>query len=150
MGCRVTWSVCDPLLPSGILSDCNHTATASSYHNPLIKTNALSKSFQKKKTCGNSGRSHNHSECPAWGQMCPNVARRTTGHRCAEHRESGCTSSPHKQQNREKTINQQAQERLQGRSQQQGCSLKKSTPKKQGGGGHHKTFKATSLEVIQR
>ena len=47
-----------------------HSDPASNYHNPLIQTNALSKSFQKKKPCGKCGRSHNHGDCPAHGQTC--------------------------------------------------------------------------------
>ena len=39
---------------------------SNSYSNPLIQTNALSKSFQKgppRKTCGKCGCSHSHGEC---------------------------------------------------------------------------------------
>ena len=46
---------------------------SNSYANPLIQTNALSKSFQKgppKKTCGKCGRSHSHGDCPAYGTTC--------------------------------------------------------------------------------
>ena len=46
---------------------------SNSYANPLIQTNALSKSSQKgppKKTCGKCGRSHSHGDCPAYGTTC--------------------------------------------------------------------------------
>ena len=46
---------------------------SNSYANPLIQTNALSKSFQKgppRKTCGKCGRSHSHGDCPAYGTTC--------------------------------------------------------------------------------
>ena len=47
-------------------------APSNSYSNPLIQTNALSKSVQKgppKKTCGKCGCSHSHSDCPAHGTV---------------------------------------------------------------------------------
>ena len=71
---------------------------SNSYSNPLIQTNALSKSFQKgppKKTCGKCGCLHNHGDCPAhgttcgkcghlnhWAQQCRSSGRRnsSTGH----------------------------------------------------------------------
>ena len=46
---------------------------SNSYSNPLIQTNALSKSFQKgppQKTCGKCGCSHSHGDCPAHGTTC--------------------------------------------------------------------------------
>ena len=46
---------------------------SNSYTNPLIQTNALSKSFQKgppRKTCGKCGCSHSHGDCPAYGTTC--------------------------------------------------------------------------------
>ena len=46
---------------------------SNSYSNPLIQTNALSKSFQKgppKKTCGKCRRSHSHGDCPAHRTTC--------------------------------------------------------------------------------
>ena len=72
---------------------------SNSYSNPLIQTNALSKSFQKgppKKTCGKCRRSHNHRECPAhgttcskcghlnhWAQQCRSSGRRNSSTSCA-------------------------------------------------------------------
>ena len=71
---------------------------SNSYSNPLIQTNALSKSFQKgppKKTCAKCGCSHSHGDCPAhrttcgkcghlnhWAQQCRSSGRRnsSTGH----------------------------------------------------------------------
>ena len=73
-------------------------APPSNYSNPLMQTNALSKSFQKgppKKTCGKCRRSHSHGDCPAhgttcskcghmnhWAQQCRSSGRRnsSTGH----------------------------------------------------------------------
>ena len=73
-------------------------APPSKYSNPLILTNALSKSFQKgppRKTYGKCRCSHNHGECPAhsttcskcghmnhWAQQCRSSGRRnsSTGH----------------------------------------------------------------------
>ena len=55
---------------------------SNSYSNPLIQTNALSKSFQKgppKKTCGKCGRSHSHGDCPAHGTTCSKCGRLITG-----------------------------------------------------------------------
>ena len=46
---------------------------SNSYFNPLIQTNASSKSFQKgppKKTCGKCRCSHSHGDCPAHGTTC--------------------------------------------------------------------------------
>ena len=46
---------------------------SNSYSNPLIQTNALSKSFQKgppKKTYGKCGHSHSHGDCPAHRTTC--------------------------------------------------------------------------------
>ena len=51
---------------------------SNSYANPLIQTNALSKSFQKgppRKTCGKCGRSHSHGDCPAYGTTCSKCGR---------------------------------------------------------------------------
>ena len=53
-------------------------APSNSYSNPLIQTNALSKSFQKgppKKTCGMCRRSHSHGDCPAHGTTCSKCGR---------------------------------------------------------------------------
>ena len=55
---------------------------SNSYANPLIQTNALSKSFQKgppKKTCGKCGWSHSHGDCPAYRTTCSKCGRPITG-----------------------------------------------------------------------
>ena len=55
---------------------------SNSYSNPLIQTNALSKSFKKgppRKTCGKCRCSHSHGECPAHGTTCRRVAIWITG-----------------------------------------------------------------------
>ena len=55
---------------------------SNSYSNPLIQTNALSKSFQKgppKKTCGKCGRSHSHGDCQLTGPHAVSVASQITG-----------------------------------------------------------------------
>ena len=62
---------------------------SNSYANPLIQTNALSKSFQKgppKKTCGKCGCSHSHGDCPAYGTTCSKCGR-------PNHWAQQCTSS---------------------------------------------------------
>ena len=83
---------------------------SNSYSNPLIQTNALSKSFQKgppKKTCGKCGRSHSHGDCPAhgttcgkcghlnhWAQQCRSSGRRNSS--------TGRSPSPGRPQNRQR------------------------------------------------
>ena len=73
---------------------------SNSYANPLIQTNALSKSFQKgppRKTCGKCGRSHSHGDCPAYGTTCSKCGR--PNHWAQQCRSSGrrnsSTSSHH-------------------------------------------------------
>ena len=49
-----------------------HSGQAS-YSNPLLQTNALTKSFQKyppKRSCGKCGKSHGNGDCPAQGDTC--------------------------------------------------------------------------------
>ena len=93
---------------------------SNSYANPLIQTNALSKSFQKgppKKTCGKCRRSHGHGDCPAYGTTCskcgwPNhwaQQCRSSGRRNSS---TGRSPSPGRPQNRQRTLQwQQAQQR---------------------------------------
>ena len=67
---------------------------SNSYSNPLIQTNALSKSFQKgppKKTCGKCGRSHSHGDCPAYGNTCSKCGR--PNHWAQQCRSSGMRNS---------------------------------------------------------
>ena len=83
---------------------------SNSYANPLIQTNALSKSFQKgppRKTCGKCRRSHSHGDCPAygttfskcgrpnhWAQQCRSSGRRNSS--------TGRSPSPGRPQNRQR------------------------------------------------
>ena len=53
-----------------------HSAPVSGYQNPLIQTNALTKSFQKKRPCGKCGRIHNHGDCPAFRKVCHSCGRK--------------------------------------------------------------------------
>ena len=65
---------------------------SNSYANPLIQTNALSKSFQKgppRKTCGKCGCSHSHGDCPAYGTTCSKCGRQITGPSNVEAPEGG-------------------------------------------------------------
>ena len=55
---------------------------SNSYANPLIQTNALSKSFQKgppRKTCGKCGCSHSHGDCQPTEPHAVSVADQITG-----------------------------------------------------------------------
>ena len=64
-------------------------APPSNYHNPLIETSALSKSFQKgphRKTCGKCRCSHNYRECPAHSTTCSKCG-------CLNHWAQQCRSS---------------------------------------------------------
>ena len=130
---------------------------SNSYSNPLIQTNALSKSFQKgppKKTCGKCGCSHNHSDCPAHGTTCGKCSH--LNHwaqqcRCSGRRNSstGRSPSPGRPQNRQRcsTSNKPNKGRGQGRG---GNVKQKSTPKRPGNGcgrGGGKPFKTNALTV---
>ena len=126
-----------------------HAGPVSNYQNPLIQTNALTKSFQRKKVCSKCGSSHNHGECSAHGQTCHNCGRKnhwTQMCRSRRSSSSSCTPSPHKQQNR--------QRRPSGNKQRQGGGgkgsgdkfFKKDTPGKKKGA--NKTFKASLLQVV--
>ena len=56
-----------------------HLGGASNYTNPLLQTNALTKSFQKhppKRPCGKCGRSHSHGDCPAAGATCNSCGKK--------------------------------------------------------------------------
>ena len=95
---------------------------SNSYSNPLIQTNALSKSFQKgppKKTCGKCGCSHNHGDCPAhrttcgkcghlnhWAQQCRSSGRRNSS--------TGRSPSLGRPQNRQRCFKQQQAKQRQG------------------------------------
>ena len=94
---------------------------SNSYANPLIQTNALSKSFQKgppRKTCGKCGRSHSHGDCPAYGTTCSKCGQpnhwaqqcRSSGRRNSS---TGRSPSPGRPQNRQRRTsgNKQSQQR---------------------------------------
>ena len=128
---------------------------SNSYSNPLIQTNALSKSFQKgppKKTCGKCGCSHNHGECPAYGTTCSKCGHqnhwaqqcRSSGRRNSS---TGCSPSPGRPQNRQR----QFSNKQKGRGCGGGSGKQKSTPNKKPGQGHGhgggKLFKTSALTV---
>ena len=130
---------------------------SNSYSNPLIQTNALSKSFQKgppKKTCGKCGRSHSHGDCPAyrttcskcgcpdhWAQQCRSSGRRNSS--------TGHSPSPGRPQNRRRHFS--GNKPNKGRGRGRGGNIKqKSTPKRPGSGcgrGGGKPFKMNALTV---
>ena len=129
---------------------------SNSYANPLIQSNALSKSFQKgppKKTCGKCGRSHSHADCPAFGTTCSKCG-------CQNHWAQQCRSSgrrnsstsrspfPGRPQNRQRCFSNNKPNK--GRGQGGGNAKQKSTPKRPGygcGRGGGKPFKTNALTV---
>ena len=130
---------------------------SNSYSNPLIQTNALSKSFQKgppKKTCGKCGRSHSHGDCPTHGTTCSKCGRlnhwaqqcRSSGRRNSS---TGRSPSPGRPQNRQRCFS--GNKPNKGRGQGRGGNVKqKSTPKRPGNGhgrGGGKPFKMNALTV---
>ena len=130
---------------------------SNSYANPLIQTNALSKSFQKgppRKTCGKCGCSHSHGNCPAyrttcskcgrpnhWAQQCRSSGRRTSS--------TGHSPSPGRPQNRQRHPSGNKPPKGKGRG--RGGNVKqRSTPKRPGSGrgrGGGKPFKTNALTV---
>ena len=128
---------------------------SNSYANPLIQTNALSKSFQKgppKKTCGKCRRSHNHGDCPAYGTTCSKCGRPnhwTQQCRSSRRRNSstGCSPSPGRPQ-RQRCISGNKPNKGKGRG--RGNVKQRSTPKRPGSGrgrGGGKPFKTNALTV---
>ena len=131
-------------------------APPSNYSNPLIQTNALSKSFQKgppKKTCGKCGCSHNHGECPAHGTTCSKCGHmnrwaqqcRSSGRRNSS---TGCSPSLGRPQNRQRRFS--GNKPNKGRGCGGGGGNQKSTPKRPGSGcgrGGGKPFKTNTLTV---
>ena len=95
---------------------------SNSYSNPLIQTNALSKSFQKvppKKTCGKCRHSHSHGDCPAHGTTCSKCGR--LNHWAQQCRSSGRRNSstsrspsPGRPQNRQEMLQRQQAKQRQG------------------------------------
>ena len=130
---------------------------SNSYANPLIQTNALSKSFQKgppRKTCGKCGRSHSHGDYPAYGTTCskcgwPNhwaQQCRSSGRRNSS---TGRSPSPGRPQNRQRRSSGNKPPKGKGRG--RGGNVKqRSTPKRPGSGhgrGGGKPFKTNALTV---
>ena len=131
---------------------------SNSYTNPLIQTNALSKSFHKgppRKTCGKCGRSHSHGDCPAYGTTCSKCGR--PNHwaqqcRSSERRNSstGRSPSPGRPQNRQRhSSGNKLPNKGKGRG--RGGNIKqRSTPKRPGSGcgrAGGKPFKTNALTV---
>ena len=118
---------------------------SNSYANPLIQTNALSKSFQKgppRKTCGKCRRSNSHGDCPAygttrskcgwpnhWAQQCRSSGRRNSS--------TGRSPSLGRPQNR--------QRRSSGKKPPKGRGRAEETSGRGRGGG--KPFKTNALTV---
>ena len=121
---------------------------SNSYANPLIQTNALSKSFQKgppMKTCGKCGRSHTCSKCGQpnhWAQQCRSSGRRNSS--------TGRSPSPGRPQNRQRRASDNKQPNK-GKGQGRGGNIKqRSTPKRPGSGRGReggKPFKTNALTV---
>ena len=128
-----------------------HSAPASGYHNPLIQTNALAKSFQKKKPCGKCGRIHNHGECPAHGQTCHSCGRKNHwSQMCRTRRNfsSGCTPSPHHQQRQRRPSSNKQNKQGGGGGKGGGKFFKKGTPNKKKG-GPPKNKNISLLELVK-
>ena len=129
-------------------------APSNSYSNPLIQTNALSKSFQKgplKKTCGKCRCSYNHGECPAYGTTCSKCAHQN-------HWAQQCRSSSRRNSSTSRSPSlgrPQRQRQFSNKQKGRGCggggSKQKSTPNKKAGQGHGrrsgKPFKTSALTV---
>ena len=121
----------------------------SSYHNPLIQTNALAKSFQKKKPCGKCGRIHNHGDCPAHGQTCHSCGKKNHWTQMCRTRRSsstGCTLSPHHQQNRQRWPSNRQHKQHGGGGKGSDKFFKKGTPNKKRSQPKNKNI--ASLEVV--
>ena len=130
---------------------------SNSYANPLIQTNALSKSFQKgppKKTCGKCRCSHSHGDCPAYGTTCSKCGHQNHwSQQCRSSRRmnssTGCSPSPGRQQNRQRRFSGNKPNKGGGRG-GGGNAKQKSTPKRPGnshGRGRGKPFKTNALTV---
>ena len=131
---------------------------SNSYANPLIQTNALSKSFQKgppRKTCGKCRRSHSHGDCPAYGTTCSKCGQpnhwaqqcRSSGRRNSS---TGRSPSPGRPQNRQRCFSGNKPPNK-GKGRGRGGNVKqRSTPKRPGSGhgrGGGKPFKMNALTV---
>ena len=131
---------------------------SNSYANPLIQTNALSKSFQKgppRKSCGKCGRSHSHGDCPAYGTTCSKCGQpnhwaqqcRSSGRRNSS---TGRSPSLGRPQNRQRCFSGNKPPNK-GKGRGRGGNVKqRSTPKRPGSGrgrGGGKPFKMNALTV---
>ena len=131
---------------------------SNSYANPLIQTNALSKSFQKgplRKTCGKCGRSHSHGDCPAYGTTCSKCGQpnhwaqqcRSSGRRNSS---TGRSPSPGRPQNRQRRSSGNKPPNK-GKGRGRGGNVKqRSTARRLGSGrgrGGGKPFKTNALTV---
>ena len=131
---------------------------SNSHANPLIQTNALSKSFQKgppRKTCGKCGRSHSHGDCPAYGTTCSKCGQPNHwAQQCRSSRRrnssTGRSPSPGKPQNRQRRSSGNKPPNK-GKGRGRGGNVKqRSTPKRPGSGsgrGGGKPFKTNALTV---
>ena len=131
---------------------------SNSYANPLIQTNALSKSFQKgppRKTCGKCRRSHSHGDCPAYRTTCSKCGRpnhwaqqcRSSGRRNSSTGRSPSSGRPQNRQRRSSGNKPPNKGKGQGRG---GNVKQRSTPKRPGSGhgrGGGKPFKTNALTV---
>ena len=131
---------------------------SNSYANPLIQTNALSKSFQKgppRKTCGKCGSSHSHGDCPAYRTTCSKCGRpnhwaqqcRSSGRRNSSTSRSPSLGRPQNRQRRTSGNKQPNKGKGRGRG---GNVKQRSTPKRPGSGrgrGGGKPFKTNALTV---
>ena len=130
-----------------------HAGPASSYHNPIIQTNALAKSFQKKKPCGKCGRIHNHRDCPADGQTCHSCVKKNHWTQMCRIRRSstGRTPFPHCQQNRQRQPSGNRKHKQQGGGgggKGSGKFFKKGTPNKKRQEGLPTNKNIALLEVV--
>ena len=131
---------------------------SNGYANPLIQTNALSKSFQKgphRKTCGKCGRSHSHGDCPAYGTTCSKCGRpnhwaqqcRSSGRRNSS---TGHSPSLGRPQNRQRRFSSNKQPNK-GKGRGRGGNVKQRSTLKRPGSGHGrgggKPFKTNALTV---
>ena len=132
-------------------------APSNSYSNPLIQTNALSKSFHKgppKKTCSKCRCSHSHGDCPAHGTTCSKCGHlnhwaqqcRSSGRRNSS---TGRSPSLGRPQNRQRQFSGNKPNKGRG-CRGGGGGKQKSTPKRPGSGrgrGGGKPFKMNALTV---
>ena len=128
---------------------------SNSYANPLIQTNALSKSFQKgppKKTCGKCGRSHSHGDCSAYGTTCskcgrPNHWAQQCRSSWRRNSSSGRSPSLGRPQGQRRSSGNKPNK---GKGRGRGNVKQRSTPKRPGSGhgrGRGKPFKMNALMV---